>query len=314
MSTADVVPSGGGPAEIELLAGMPAPRMAAADGRSLALRRTNPPHPGDAPPVLLLHGVPETSLTWRHLMRALGDERVVLAPDLAGLGESALGGAYDLPAVARTLEAFLAGEVGGTAVDVVGHDWGGGVALALATASPGRVRRLVVISFPWHRVDVVRGFHIPLFAYGPPRVFERAGRKITSLMFRYAWKAPRPLEPAALRAYRNAYAEPERVDAMLGYYRAAVRRVKGSTNAGNAGRGADGQRPAGPSPERSLVVWGVRDPSVPLRSGEAVVRDLGRSAGPASVQMLTVPGVGHWPHEEAPEVVTPAVAGFLLAP
>ncbi len=310
MSAADAMPSGDGQsAELALVVGMPAPRMAEADGRSLALRRSNPPSPDDAPPVLLLHGVPETSLTWRHLMRALGDERVVLAPDLPGLGSSAFGGAYDLPSVARTLEAFLAEEVGTTAVDVVGHDWGGGAALALATAFPARVRRLVVISFPWPKVDVVRGFHIPLFGYGPPRAFQRAGRQITSLMFRYAWKGPRPVEPAALRAYRNAYAEPERVDAMLGYYRAAVRRAK--TPAGGAG---DGQRPGGPTPERSLVVWGVRDPSVPLRSGEAVVRDLGRSAGPASVRMLTVPSVGHWPHEEAPVVVTPAVAGFLLAP
>lgn len=283
---------------------MPAPRMVPAGGRNLALRRANPRGAGGGPPVLLLHGVPETALTWRHLLPELAADRVVLAPDLPGLGESSPEGPYDLPAVARALEAFLAEEVGDTPVDVVGHDWGGGAALVLSLVRPTRVRRLVVISSPFRSVDMVRGFHIPLLGYGPPRAFERAGRHLTALMFRYAWKGPRPLEPEVLRSYRNAYAEPERVRAMLGYYRAAVRREPHS----------DGRLSGGPAPERSLVVWGVRDPSVPLRSGEAVVRDLGRSAGPGTAAMLTVPGVGHWPHEEAPEVVTPAVAAFLRSP
>jgi pimeloyl-ACP methyl ester carboxylesterase len=48
---------------------------------------------------------------------------------------------------------------------------------------------------------------------------------------------------------------------------------------------------------------------MPLHVGESVVRDLGENA-----TMLTVPGVGHWPHEEAPDVVLPAIAEFLRAP
>lgn len=288
-------------------AALPPPRPAPAGTRTLELYRANPPQPGGGVPVLLLHGIPETSLAWRHLLPELARDRVVLAPDLPGLGGSSPEGPYDLQSVAGALQAFLDEEIGASSVDVVGHDWGGGVAMTLAAAFPERVRRLVVISFPGRHADIIRGFHIPVFGYGPPRMFERSGRGITSLMFRHAWKGPEPLEPAPLRAYRNAYADPERVRAMLGYYQAAVRSVRGAGEDGVASA-------AGPTPERALVIWGVRDPSVSLRSGELVVRDLGRSAGPGTVRMLTVPGVGHWPHEEAPGVVTPAVAEFLRAP
>jgi pimeloyl-ACP methyl ester carboxylesterase len=61
--------------------------------------------------------------------------------------------------------------------------------------------------------------------------------------------------------------------------------------------------------ERALVVWGTDDPPTPLHVGEGVVRDLGPDA-----TMLSVPGVGHFPHEEAPDVVLPAIAEFLRAP
>ena len=60
--------------------------------------------------------------------------------------------------------------------------------------------------------------------------------------------------------------------------------------------------------ERSLVVWGAADPLIALSDGEAVVRDLG-----ASASMLSLPGVGHWPVEEAADVVVPAIADFLRA-
>jgi pimeloyl-ACP methyl ester carboxylesterase len=52
---------------------------------------------------------------------------------------------------------------------------------------------------------------------------------------------------------------------------------------------------------------------MPLRVGESVVTDLGRVADPASVRMVTLPGVGHWPVEEVPDVVVPLLADFLRA-
>jgi pimeloyl-ACP methyl ester carboxylesterase len=128
-------------------------------------------------------------------------------------------------------------------------------------------------------------------------------------MFRYAWKTGRP--PGALvEGYADAYAAPERVRAMVGYYRAAVRRS--SKQGGN--RGTDGPAEPLARAERSLVVWGTDDPPMPLRVGESVVSDLGRVNDPASVQMVTLPGVGHWPLDEVPDVTVPLVADFLRRP
>ena len=79
--------------------------------------------------------------------------------------------------------------------------------------------------------------------------------------------------------------------------------------------GAGGATPAGDPKVRAeamLVLWGAKDPVLPIRTGEAVVRDLGSDA-----VMVTVPGAGHFVLEEAPEVVLEVLRDFLapvLAP
>jgi haloacetate dehalogenase len=262
-------------------------------------------------------------------MEELGRDRTVLAPDLPGLGESEIRGPYDVRSVASSLIALLASELDvdestqnavppesgdvdeeneeaaedDRRVDLVGHDWGGSLALAVAAARPELVRRVVVISAPYRKVDLTRAWHIPLFGFLPPALFAHAGGALVRGMFRYAWKTGRP--PRALvEAYADAYSAPERVRAMVGYYRAAVRR--------SAKRdGADTDAEPSAQAERSLVVWGTDDPPMPLRVGESVVSDLGRVNDPASVQMVTLPGVGHWPLDEVPDVTVPLVADFL---
>ncbi|MDP9497914.1 MAG: alpha/beta fold hydrolase, partial [Actinomycetota bacterium] len=79
---------------------------------------------GDGVPVLLLHGVPETSSCWADVAPALARDRRVLAPDLPGLGGSTFTGPYDVTALVAQLAALLDGE-GVARLDVVGHDWGG---------------------------------------------------------------------------------------------------------------------------------------------------------------------------------------------
>ena len=119
-------------------------------------------------------------------------------------------------------------------------------------------------------------------------------------MFRYAWRTGRA--PAGLvDGVRVRLRAPERVHAMAGYYRAAVRR-----RAQRQGSGEPSARA-----ERSLVVWGTEDPPMPLRVGESVVSDLGQVNDPATVRMVTLPGVGHWPLEEVPGLVVPLVVDFL---
>ena len=283
-------------------------RTVAIEGVRFSLYRADPRRRRRTTPALLLHGVPQTAVCWRDLVAELAADRVVLAPDLKGLGGSEAVGTYDLPTLAREMAALVRHEVDGP-VDVVGHDWGGTLALALAGARPDLVRRLVIVNAPYRHLNLLRAFHVPLFALPllPEAAFALGRRSLPAAMLRAGWKSPAPLEPAVLRHYVEAYADPARVRAMLAYYRANSRRQlwslwPGTVRGGGAGSGGLPQVRA----ERHLVLWGARDPVLPLSVGESVVRDLG-----AGTTFVTVPGAGHFVVEEAPGVAVPAIAGFL---
>ena len=127
------------------------PEPVAADGRRIALRRMGADDSdvaASAVPALLLHGLDETSAAWRDVASRLPRSLRVLAADLPGRGESEARGSYALSAVAATMAAVVLEQVDGP-VDVVGHGWGGTVAIALASTRPELVRRLVVIGGGW---------------------------------------------------------------------------------------------------------------------------------------------------------------------
>ena len=285
-----------------MTAALSSPEPVAIDGVRLALRRADPARRRRTTPTLLLHGVPDNSSTWTGLAAALAGDRVVLAPDLPGLGQSEVHGPYDAQSVARVLAALVLhateGLPGDGRVDVVGHDFGGVVALALAGARPDLVRRLVVMSAPFRKIVVHRAPHIPFFAVpGVPEVALRAGgRRLTTAMVRFAWRADEPPVASLLDAAAG-YATPVRTKAMLGYYRAAVR-----------------QRVSLPdvAVERGLVVWGAADRVLTMSVAAATTRDLQR--GTPDTTQLSIPGAGHWPHLEAPDAVVPAIEEFLRAP
>ncbi len=286
----------------------------AVDGVRLVVHRAGPAPTADGPvPVLLLHGVPATAVAFRHLVPELATDRRVLAPDLPGLGESEDRGPYDVATLVDALTALVLHEADGP-VDVVGHDWGGTLALALAAARPDLVRRLVLVNAPYRSFDLVRSVHLLLSALPvvPEALLALTGRRGLRLLLRWGWRAGQP-DPAALEHYVSAYSPRARQAAMLAYARATVRpRLRTTLGAALAKPKVDhpGKHYAAAgspvSVERALVVWGAADPVLPVRVGEAVVRDLG-----PGVDMVTLPGVGHAPLEEAPEVAVPVVVQFL---
>jgi pimeloyl-ACP methyl ester carboxylesterase len=247
---------------------------------------------------------------WEPLATELVRDRVVIAPDLKGLGESEACGPYDIPTLVRELAALALHEVDGR-VDVVGHDWGGSLALALALARPDLVRRLVVINAPYRHIDFTHAWHIPLFALPvvPDLIFAVGGRGLVNWMLEHGSK--QPIDAGRRERYIDAYADRAHVTAMLAYYRASVRGqlARGGRGVVRRMRGGEGAAPARPHatrPEATLVIWGAEDPALPLPVGEAVVRDLGPSA-----RLVTLPGVGHFTVDEAPAQVTDLVATFL---
>src|SRR3954471_18328716 len=107
--------------------------------------------PVDGPPVLLLHGFPETSLSWAAVTPLLtGAGLRCYAPDQLGYSPGARPGdvgAYALPALAQ-VTADLMTALDAPVADVVAHDWGANLGWALAAWHPDRVRSLTAVSVP----------------------------------------------------------------------------------------------------------------------------------------------------------------------
>ena len=275
-------------------------RNVTAAGTSFLLRTCGE---GDGTPVLLLHGVPETSSCWQVVGPALADGRRVLAPDLPGLGGSTYSGPWDVPSLVVQLAALLEAELPGQRVDVVGHDWGGVLALGLTALRPELVRRLCVANAPFREIPLPRAAHVPFFGlpFLPELLFRLGGRRVVDLMLDLAWKSPTPLDPEVRAEYEAAYTDRTKVSTMLGYYRAAARPAALAA----LGRGRTAPLPAVRA-EKLMVLWGALDPVLPISSGEAVVRELG-----STCTMVIVPGAGHFVIEEAPETVVEVLRDFL---
>jgi pimeloyl-ACP methyl ester carboxylesterase len=104
---------------------------------------------GEGPPVLLLHGFPDTAALWRHQVGPLVDAGFrVITPDLRGYGRSSKPedpGAYAIPFLAGDALAVL-DDAGAERAHVVGHDWGAALAWSIGAFVPDRVDHLVTVS------------------------------------------------------------------------------------------------------------------------------------------------------------------------
>lgn len=100
---------------------------------------------GKGPLVIFLHGWPQTSYEWRHVMPALADNYTVVAPDLRGLGETERTKAgYDKKTISEDVAALIH-HLGYSKATIVGHDMGGKVAWLLGQTHPTLVEKLVLI-------------------------------------------------------------------------------------------------------------------------------------------------------------------------
>jgi pimeloyl-ACP methyl ester carboxylesterase len=290
----------------------------AVDGMRFSLWRTeqetrSADHPAQTP-VMLLHGVPQTAAMWRDLVAELRSDRVVLAPDLPGLGSSELRGPYDMSTVAAGIAALAMHEVEGP-IDAVGHDWGGVVALALAASRADLVRRVVVLNTAYRSLDLRAAWHVPvaLLPGLPELAFRLAGPSLVPRLIEHAWCSHRPMADDLLADYQAAYADPRRIAAMLGYYRDNFRPYVAATVKTRLASHLPVRSAADPRGERcfpiprvpALVVWGARDPVLPDSVRASLVRDL------ADCRCVVIPDAGHFVLEEAPETAIPAIASFL---
>src|SRR4051794_9976708 len=101
---------------------------------------------GRGPPVVLIHGMVNSSRHWEGVARRLADRYTVIAPDLIGHGDSATPrGDYSLGAHAAFIRDLLA-VIGIERASIVGHSLGGGVAMQFFYQFPQRTERLILVS------------------------------------------------------------------------------------------------------------------------------------------------------------------------
>lgn len=259
---------------------------------------------GRGPPVLLLHGFPETWYSWRRIIPALAREHTVIVPDLRGVGRSSVPrSGYDKQTMAADLHALVR-RLGLRQVSVVGHDLGAWVAYAYAREHRREVRRLAFLEagLPGFGLERLLDFSQPgrgiwhLAFFMQPQVPERliAGRE---RYFITHFIAPRKARRGAFSrrsvgVYVRAYARPGRMRAALEQYRALYR------------DGADNRAGAGPKLEMPVLALG----------GEAGARGMPLEAMrmvAAHVSGGMVPGAGHWLMEERPAEISRRLTAFL---
>lgn len=245
--------------------------------------------PATAPPVVLLHGFPETGATWRAVAADLAADHRVVVPDLRGAGCSSFAppgtDAYDK----RSLAADLAGLVtalGLPPATVVGHDMGAMTAVAWARARPDQVARLVLSGggVPGFGLAELGPPHLRTFGDAPPGTIERAiGGEVRGFLAGFVGSPVFPLDDAVA-----AYRPPGRIDAAMGQYRALGRDA------------ADNRADPRPLAMPVLVIaGGAPDLTVPTVTPLAPVR-----------RVVVVPDAGHYVLVEQPVAFADAVRAF----
>ena len=256
---------------------------------------------GEGETVLLLHGLAGSSLTWRAVMPALTERFDVIAPDLLGHGESAKPmGDYSLGAFASGLRDFLAALDVPTAT-IVGQSFGGGVAMQLAYQHPELCDRLVLVSSGGLGREVswlLRLLTLPGAEHLMPLIFPRLvanrGGDVGRVLGHVGVRAPNLAE--MWRAYASLAGAENR--------KAFVRTIRGVIEPGGQTVSAlDRLYLASHLP--TLIVWGDRDPIIPVRHAQAA-----HEAIPGS-RLEILEGVGHFPHVEAPEHFRSVLTDFL---
>ncbi|MEO3414018.1 alpha/beta hydrolase [Roseovarius sp. CAU 1744] len=192
---------------------------------------------GDGPPVLLLHGYPQTRSLWRQIAPALARSHTVICPDLRGYGQSSKPkdvAAYSFRAMARDQTALLR-HLGISSAAVIGHDRGARVTHRLALDAPEVVSRLALLDIiPTHtlladlrREVAVAYYHWFFLAQPEPApetmILADPDRYYHSCLLGWGGATLDDFDPEQLEAYRTAWRDPETTRGMCNDYRAAIR-------------------------------------------------------------------------------------------
>jgi pimeloyl-ACP methyl ester carboxylesterase len=248
-------------------------------------------------PVVLLHGWPQTWHEWRKVVPLLADRYRLIVPDLPGLGDSSRpAGGYDKKTIGADLREMCE-RLGLARFHLVGHDWGGPCAFALACALPDQVRTLAIldVTIPGIGPDVSQGgrrwhhaFHMTPEL--PETLTQGREREYLGWFYReFCWQRG-AITPADVDEYLRCYSQPGAMRAGFEYYRAL---------------------PQDKADNRALLDSGFRLPMPVLALGGARAEARGRGEEPLEslreialeVRGGAIAECGHFIPEEQPAVL-----------
>lgn len=251
---------------------------------------------GSGPLMVMLHGFPDLEGSFAAQVDDLSRDHLVVTPRLRGFPPSSAPDdleCYALPVVAEDVAAIIHQFGGGPAI-VVGHDWGGALAQAVALRFPHLVRGLAVLNAPVLSTfdSVVAGNpeQQAMSAYTLPYLRYQSGddKNVGAVTGNIR-------DPEWRRTVGN-YLEDNPVDGMMAYYKANYV--------------SPPYRPREPAGYRfevpTLIIWGTEEEYF----APAVLDGLAQYF-PASLRLVTVPGAGHWVHRDAPERVNQEIRSWL---
>jgi pimeloyl-ACP methyl ester carboxylesterase len=259
---------------------------------------------GSGPPLALIHGITSTADTWLPAMAGLARDHTVIAPDLLGHGASAKPrGDYSLGAFASGVRDLFAA-LGHDRVTVVGHSLGGGIALQFAYQFPERTERLVLVSSGGLGREVsllLRAAALPGAELVLPFLVPGwLGRAVDGLGWAGSQVGLRPSQDVGelVRGFLSL-GEPEARAAFLHTLRAVIE------PGGQRVNSHDRLYLAANLP--TLLVWGARDPIIPVAHGADA-----HAAIPGS-RFEIFERAGHFPHLDDPVRFVELLREFIAA-
>lgn len=173
----------------------------------------------EAPPLLLLHGLPETWECWRRQIGSLAEHFRVIAIDNKGYGHTDRpAGDYSGPFVARQIHALL-DELGVNRVRLAGHDWGACIGDFVATERPERIVGYAHLCAPLHVYDPANAPHHELFRNAELAVPVMRSPQFIEQVFTTSCKdGIVPLSPDELDRYTAQWNQPGGAEAIVRYF------------------------------------------------------------------------------------------------
>lgn len=272
--------------------------------------------PKDAPRVLLLHGFPDFSYTWREVVPLLAGEYRVLAPDLRGYAATAKPRqGYDLDNLAADILAFADasaradGAAEGTPTHLIGHDWGAAIGWWTVLTKPPRFASFTALSVP-HPVAFTeflerspeqrrRSRYMRLLTFpGVPAYIAGMRDKKRKALYRYDLHRKDAFGDVELIWYRAAFDSTWETRGPLRYYRQKFRKAKANDQKARA------------APKVALpvlVLWGQDDKYVMW----AMAAESCKYVEPGKCTSHVFPDVSHWPHWDDPSGVVQRWRAFV---